>query len=150
MRLAVGKAYSYEKFGWVDRKRVLLVMDADCALCSKAARFIAEHDPDDMVRITTAQGSLGRSLLAHYGMAPDDPESWLLIEKGQAFGSLEAILMLGPRLHWAFAVLWPLRALPRVAQDWLYARIACNRYAVFGRGDLCALPSDALKRRLVT
>ncbi|SFK97465.1 thiol-disulfide oxidoreductase DCC family protein [Shimia haliotis] len=153
MRPVAREAYSYEAevgCGWSDRSRVLLVMDGDCALCSRAARFIAAHDSRDCIRITTAQGPLGWALLSHYGLAPDDPESWLLIEDGKAWGSLQAILLLAPRLHWAFRALAPLTLLPLWMQDWLYARIARNRYAMFGRDDLCALPDDVLKRRLVS
>ncbi|TCL00330.1 putative DCC family thiol-disulfide oxidoreductase YuxK [Shimia isoporae] len=133
----------------VDRSRILLVMDGQCALCSRAARFIAAHDSDDRVRISPAQSELGQALLLHFGMKPDDPDSWLMLEGGMAYGSLDAVLRLARQLHWGFAVLAPLGWLPVGVQDWIYARIARNRYAVFGRDDLCALPSEALRRRLV-
>jgi predicted DCC family thiol-disulfide oxidoreductase YuxK len=51
---------------------------------------------------------------------------------------------------------WPWRAaralllLPRPARDWLYNRIARNRYALFGRKDSSEVPSAELLRRLVS
>ena len=132
-----------------DEDRTLLVMDGTCALCSNAARRIANLDKDDCIRITTSQSPLGSALLEHYGLRPEDPESWLLIENGRAYGSLGAILRLGPRLHSLFHMFAPLRILPSGVQNWLYARIARNRYRLFGKGDICAIPDERLKRRLV-
>ena len=42
-----------------------------------------------------------------------------------------------------------LRILPRPVQDWLYARIARNRYRLMGRADLRALPDAEVQARLL-
>jgi predicted DCC family thiol-disulfide oxidoreductase YuxK len=42
-----------------------------------------------------------------------------------------------------------LRILPRGVREWLYRRIARNRYR-FGRYDMCATPDPGLRRRLMT
>jgi predicted DCC family thiol-disulfide oxidoreductase YuxK len=50
---------------------------------------------------------------------------------------------------------WPWRAakalliLPRPLRDWLYDRVARNRYALFGRKDSCEIPSAELRERLI-
>lgn len=131
-----------------DENRVLVVMDGDCALCSATARRIARLDRADRVRICTAQSPLGRALLAHYDLSPDDPDSWLMLEAGRAYGSLDAVIRLFPALSGRYAALRVLRVLPPVMQDWLYARIARNRYH-FGKTDICTLPDPELRRRLV-
>jgi predicted DCC family thiol-disulfide oxidoreductase YuxK len=127
----------------------LLIMDGDCALCSGAARWIARHDRRGEFRIATAASPLGRRLLAGLGLDPDDPESWLYIERGQVRTSLEAVIAAGARLGGAGRLLGAFRVLPRPAQNWLYRRIARNRYALFGRAELCALPDPELQRRLI-
>jgi predicted DCC family thiol-disulfide oxidoreductase YuxK len=132
-----------------DDGRIVVVMDAECALCSRAARRIARLDKDDRVRIAPMQGALGRALLLHYGLDPDDPASWLMIEDGWARGSLEGMAKLFPRLHWAYAPMRLVWVLPVALRDWIYARIARNRYAVFGYSDLCALPDADVQRRLL-
>ena len=132
-----------------DDVRLLAVMDGQCALCSAAARRIARWDRADQVRIAPAASDLGAGLLAHYGLDPADPQSWLVIEDGVAYGGLEAMVRLGRRLSPLFRLATPLTWLPLGVQDWLYARVARNRYALFGRSDLCALPDPALRRRLV-
>lgn len=132
-----------------DHSRILLVMDGECALCSAAARRIARWDRHDAVRIATSASPLGQSLLGHYELSPDDPASWLMIEDGRAYASLDAMIRLGARLRPWMRVFSAFGLLPFSVQDWIYARIARNRYRVFGHADLCAMPDDALRQRLV-
>lgn len=132
-----------------DDTRIHLVMDAECALCSRAARRIARLDRQDRVRIAPMQGVLGRALLVHYGLDPDDPASWLMVEDGRAWGSLEGMARLFPKLHWAYTPARLVWVLPTGLRDWIYARIARNRYAIFGKGDLCAMPDEAVRARLI-
>ena len=152
MRPAPRQPYSYRDDPEVpafDDACILVVMDGDCALCSATARRIARLDREDAVRICTAQSPLGRALLGHYDLSPDDPDSWLMLHEGQARGSLDAIVALFPRLHRGFRPLRALGVFPMGVQDWLYARIARNRYH-FGKTDLCALPDPELRRRLIS
>lgn len=145
-------AYSYRNdpalAGFPDDGSVV-VMDGDCALCSFGARLIARFDRAERFRICPGQTELGTALLAHYEMTPEDPESWLLIVNGQAYGGLEAIIRVGAEVGGVGHAFFPLRILPRVMKDWIYRRIARNRYALFGRGDMCAMPDARLQARLL-
>jgi predicted DCC family thiol-disulfide oxidoreductase YuxK len=145
-------AYSYRddpKVPQFDDSGPITVMDGECALCSFGARMIARFDRDGQFRICPGQTALGTALLAHYGLKPDDPESWLLIMDGRAYGSLDAMVRVGQTVGGMGHVLRVLRILPRGLQDWIYRRIARNRYAMFGRGDMCALPDQRLRMRLL-
>lgn len=129
---------------------VVLVMDGNCALCSRGARTIAGADLRDQVRITTVQSQTGRALLSHFGLDPDDPWSWLALVDGCALTSSDAILAVGRSLSGP----WPLLArlgkwVPRVLREPAYRFVARNRIAWFGRADLCALSDPELQRRLI-
>ena len=125
------------------------VMDGTCVLCSMGARLIARFDRKGEFRIARVETPLGAALFRHYGLTPDDPESWLLIVDGRAYTSLDAMIRAGRQVGGLGLLLQPLRLLPRRAQDWLYIRLARNRYRLFGRGDMCALPDPALQARLI-
>ena len=127
----------------------LTVMDGECVLCSVGARLIARFDKAAEFRICRSQTTLGKALLGHYGLSADDPESWLYIVDGQAYTSLDAMIRAGSRVGGTGLLLQPLRLLPRALQDWLYRRLARNRYRLFGRNDMCALPDPALRARLM-
>ncbi|HEV7368625.1 DUF393 domain-containing protein [Arenibaculum sp.] len=125
------------------------VMDGECALCATGARLIARFDKASEFRICRAQTGLGAALLRHYGLDSDDPESWLYIVDGRAFTALDGMIRAGARVGGAGWLLQPLRLLPRPVQDWLYRRLARNRYRLFGRTDMCGLPDPALRARLM-
>lgn len=125
------------------------VMDARCSLCAKGARWIAYNDHQTQFKIIPLQSDLGRALMIHYGVDPDDPLSWLFLDKGRAYTSVDAIIRVGQRLGGIWSGLVILRVLPRFIQDTLYGFIARNRYRFFGQTDLCSLPDEQLQKRLM-
>jgi len=127
----------------------LTVMDAHCAICARGARWIAKNDRRGEFRIVPMQSELGRSLLIRHGLDPDDPSSWLYLDKGVPHASLDAVIRVGQRLGGLWRGLALLRALPRPARDLLYYSVAQNRYRLFGRGDLCAMPDAGVQTRLL-
>jgi predicted DCC family thiol-disulfide oxidoreductase YuxK len=150
--LASREPFSYLRDACVpdfDDTGPVTVVDGDCALCTIGARLIARFDRSAEFRICPIQTELGSALLRHYGLDASDPESWLYIVDGNAFTSLDGIIRAGARVGGAGWLLQPLRLIPRSAQDWLYQKIARNRYRVFGRKDMCAMPDPALRARLI-
>lgn len=127
----------------------LTVMDGECVLCSFGARLIARFDKAEEFRICRAQTPLGQALFHHYGLSFNDPESWLYIVDGRAYTSLDAMIRAGRRVGGAGFLLQPLRLIPRSVQDWLYRKLARNRYRLFGRTDMCSIPDPALRARLL-
>lgn len=150
--LLLHEPYSYRRDPDVpafDDRGPVTVMDGECVLCSVGARLIARFDRRAEFRICRVQTRLGASLLRHYGLAPDDPESWLYLVDGRAYTSLDALIRAGARVGGPGLLLQPLRLLPTAVQDWLYRRLARNRYRLFGRTDICGIPDPALRARLI-
>jgi predicted DCC family thiol-disulfide oxidoreductase YuxK len=125
------------------------VMDAACALCSWGARLIARLDGSERFRVCPIQSPVGTALARHFGLEPGDPETWLFLDRGEAVSGMEAIIRVGERLGGIGRVASLLRVVPRGAREWLYRRVARNRYR-FGRADMCALPDERLRRRLLS
>ena len=151
MRTELKTQYSYRADPNVptfDDSHPMTVMDGECALCTVGARLIARFDKSGEFKICRAQISLGQSLLSHYGLSPSDPESWLYIVDGHAFTSLDAMIRAGCRVGGLGWLLQPLRLMPRVLQDYLYRKLARNRYRLFGRTDMCSIPDPALRAKI--
>ncbi len=145
-------AYSYRADKAVpafDDSGPIVFMDGDCALCSRTARAIARLDRAGEFRICPIQSPLGSAVLRHYGLDPENAESWLYLSDGRAYLSLEAVIEASKRLGGPARLLAVLRILPRPGRDWVYRRIAGNRYSVFGRANMCELPDPELRRRLL-
>jgi predicted DCC family thiol-disulfide oxidoreductase YuxK len=145
-------AYSYRDDPAVppfDDSAPVAVMDAECAICSWGARMIHRLDRAGTARICPIQSPLGMALLRHYGLDPRDPTSWLFLDQGISHRDLDAVIHAGRRFGGLGLLTQGLRLIPRSLRDWLYIRLARNRYRLFGRADLCALPDPALQRRIL-
>ncbi len=114
------------------------VMDAHCSLCACGAKWIAHNDYQEVFRVIPLQSDLGNALMLHYEMDPADPMSWLFVEDGCAYSSMDAIIRVGNRLGRIWKALNILRVIPRQAQDYIYGLFARNRYRFFGKTDCIA------------
>ncbi|MGH1330662.1 MAG: thiol-disulfide oxidoreductase DCC family protein [Paracoccaceae bacterium] len=129
---------------------LVCVMDARCALCARGATWIARNDHAGAFTIIPLQSDLGGALMHHYGMDPADPTSWLFLDEGRAYASLDALIRVGLCLGRIWKALILLRIIPKPLRDILYRAVARNRYRLFGAGDLCALPDPEVQKRLLT
>ncbi|WP_208349340.1 thiol-disulfide oxidoreductase DCC family protein [Pseudaestuariivita rosea] len=148
----MAQPYSYRadpKVPDFDDSQPIAFMDSNCALCTFGARAIHFMDKSGDIRICPVQTSFGQAVLSHYGFQMDDPESWLFLEDGQAHTGFDAMIHVGLRSGGWGRLLAALKILPRPLRDWLYIRIARNRYSVFGRKDMCAVPDPGLRARLM-
>jgi predicted DCC family thiol-disulfide oxidoreductase YuxK len=146
------QAYSYRSDPDVpafDDTSPVVFMDGRCALCTFGARAIARLDRNKEFRICPIQTSLGRAVLRHYGLEPSDPDSWLYLHDGKAETSLDAIMQAGRRLGGLGNAMSAFCVFPRPVRDWLYRRLARNRYRLFGYAEMCALPDPELRSRLM-
>lgn len=125
------------------------VMDAHCGLCARGARWIARNDHEQAFRIIPMQSALGASLMRHFGMDPEDPLSWLFLEDGLGYSSLDAVMQVGARLGGVWKCLGALRVVPAPVRDAAYGFVARHRYKVMGRADLCAMPDPDVQLRLL-
>jgi predicted DCC family thiol-disulfide oxidoreductase YuxK len=145
-------AFSYREDPTVpvfDDSAPIAVMDADCAVCSWGARMIHRLDRTGTARICPIQTPLGTALLQHFGLDPKDPTSWLFLDAGVAHEGFEAVVHAGRRFGGLALLTQALRIFPAPLRSWLYLRLARNRYRLFGRADMCALPDPAFQRRLL-
>ncbi len=154
MRAAIRERYSYrgdETVPHFDDRGPVVFMDGDCVLCTRTARLIARLDRTGAFRICPVQSELGQAVLTHFGLDPADPDSWLYLADGEAYGSIDAIVRAGNRLGSWGRLVNVFRILPRPAQDWLYRRIARNRYSIWGRNktNMCDMPDPTLRARLL-
>jgi predicted DCC family thiol-disulfide oxidoreductase YuxK len=125
--------------------RPIVVFDGHCVLCSGFAQFILKADRARSFRLMAAQTPLGAALYCHYGLAPIDYESNILIEGGLAWTKSEGTIRIFERLGLPWSLVAIARLLPRAARDRLYDIVARNRLRWFGKREICyrADPAEA-------
>ena len=129
----------------------VLVFDGVCVLCSHWVSFVLRHDRHRLYKFAAMQTATGRELLTRHGLDPNDPKSFLLLEGGRGYMDTDAIIgvlrSFGGRWR-ALAML--MRLVPRFLCDPLYRFIARHRYKLFGRHDVCTVPSEQTAHRFLS
>ena len=127
----------------------VIVFDGICHLCTGFAKFVIRHDRDGRFLFLAAQSPRGEVLYRRLGLKTGDWESNLLILDRQVYTELDSFIEVTRRFGGPWRLMPILYALPRPIRDWLYNRIARNRYAWFGRRDVCFVPTPELQSRFL-
>lgn len=124
----------------VQGQRIVL-FDGVCKLCNGWAKFLIRHDRQRLFRLASVQSKQGQALLAQHGLPTDHFDTMALIDDGQLCVRSDAVLRIVASLSYPWRLLAVLRLIPAPVRDWCYDRIALNRYRLFGRHDVCLLPT---------
>lgn len=128
-------------------EKPLIVFDGVCVLCSSWMKFVIRHDHPRAFRFVIAQSPLGQALYKHYQLNPVDFETNLVLSHGRLYTKLDAFAEVMRLLPWPWSLLQIARWVPQALADWLYDRIALNRYRIFGRTSACLVPTPDLRER---
>jgi predicted DCC family thiol-disulfide oxidoreductase YuxK len=125
----------------------LILFDGVCVLCSGWVAFVIKRDPHARFRFLPIQTPRGRKIARRFGIDGEAPETNVVVQHGEALFKFDTVLaVLGEMPGWRWLTI--LRHLPRGLRDWLYDRIARNRYAVFGKRAICRLPTEGEMRHM--
>ncbi|MFD1981952.1 thiol-disulfide oxidoreductase DCC family protein [Mesorhizobium newzealandense] len=132
-----------------EARHPLIVFDGVCVLCSGFVRMVVRLDRKSRFRFATAQSPFGEALFKKHGLRTVSYETNLVLVDGAAFTQLDSFVAVMAELGWPWRAAKVLLLLPCPLRDWLYNRIAKNRYALFGRKESCDIPSAELRGRLI-
>lgn len=117
----------------------VVVYDGVCKLCNGWARFLIRFDQRRRFKLVAAQSPEGKALQAWHGLPTDHYETMLLVEGARAYTRSTAFIRVVMRLGLPWNLATAAWLIPAPLRNWLYDRIALNRYALFGRHDQCPL-----------
>ena len=152
LRLSQAAPYSYRSDPQVPPfpdDKGLIVFDGVCIFCTGFAKWALKRDTRFAFRLATAQSPLGQALFRHYGLDAETYETNLVLVDGRPHAKLDTVMVVGRRIGGIWKALTLLRMLPRSMADWLYDRVAQNRYALFGRTDSCMIPPPEWRSRFI-
>jgi predicted DCC family thiol-disulfide oxidoreductase YuxK len=132
-----------------DLEKPLIVFDGICHLCTGFVRFVIRWDRDALFQFLPAQSPRGEMLYARLGLKSGDWDSNLLVLEGRVYTELDAFIEIARRFGGFWRLTPLLYAIPRSLRDWLYNRLARNRYRWFGKRDVCYLPTPELAPRFL-
>jgi len=120
----------------------IILFDGVCNFCNFWVNFIIDRDKDDIFKFAALQSEAGQKLLQEYKLNVSDFDTFVLIVNDKHFTKSTAALKISKNLKSFVKLLYPLIILPRPIRDFFYDLIAKNRYKIFGRRDICRIPSE--------
>lgn len=134
--------------------KTIVLYDGVCGLCNRMVRFLLRFDGHDRFRFATLQSEFANTLLRKHGLNAADLDSVSIITDynlpaERSFTKSDAVL----RSAWELGGFWRIgeagRVLPRKMRDWLYDRVANNRYRIFGKYETCPLPKPEYRAKFI-
>jgi predicted DCC family thiol-disulfide oxidoreductase YuxK len=128
----------------------VVLFDGTCKLCNGWARFIIQHDAAHRIRLATVQSEQGQAFLAWAGLPRHAFNTIVLVAGDRFYVRSEAMFQIVKRLPWYWRWVVVARLIPGPFRDWLYNKIAMNRYRIFGKYSSCRTPVADHKYRFLS
>jgi len=126
----------------------LILFDGVCMLCSGMVHFVLPRDRESRFRFVAIQTEAGKTLAGRFGIDPANPETVAVTRGGQTLFKSDCAIAIGRALPgWGWVSI--LGVIPRPLRDFLYDRVARNRYRLFGKRDVCLVPTPEVRARFI-
>jgi predicted DCC family thiol-disulfide oxidoreductase YuxK len=126
----------------------ILFYDGVCGLCNRFVQFVLRRDRVVLFRFAALQSAIAAGILARHGISPWHLDTVYVVVDPDRPGERvlshsDAVLFVLNQLGGCSRrIAFLLGLLPKSFRDWAYTALARLRYRVFGRSELCLLPSD--------
>jgi predicted DCC family thiol-disulfide oxidoreductase YuxK len=127
----------------------IVLFDGVCNLCNGLVLFIIKRDPAGKFKFASLQSEIAQDWLARYGLAKKEFESIVLIREGRYYLKSTAALKIFRELRGFWKTLYVFIWVPRPMRDFIYDLIAKSRYRIFGKRDVCMIPTPELEKRFL-
>ncbi len=127
----------------------IILFDGVCNLCNGFVQFVLKIDTHKIFLFSSLQSEFGQNVLKRNLLSSTELTSVILLDKHKIYKKSEAVLQLFRLLGGFWSVLYLLIIIPSPIRDWVYTKIAQNRYSWFGKKESCWLPTPELKSRFI-
>lgn len=127
----------------------IILFDGVCKLCHFWCRFIIKHDHRKLFKLASVQSPQGQKILQRYNLPIDHFDTMLYVEGAQAFTKSDAFIRIVKQLDYPYRFAAIATWIPAPLRNWLYDRIAKNRYPLFGKYEQCLLPNADHQQRFL-
>ena len=132
----------------MDNRRII-IFDGVCNFCNGAVNFIIKRDPSGVFVFTPMQSDIARSLIEKYKVPEVGVDTFLLIKDNECHMRTNAALEIAKELSGHCYLFGVLKVLPVSFRDYFYKLFARNRYNLFGKREVCMIPTPDVRARFI-
>lgn len=134
---------------FIQSNEPVLLFDGVCNLCNLSVQFILKNEKNQKLKFAAIQSEAGKRLLSHYQIDPNQTNSVILIADNLVYTKSNAVLKLTHFLRFPYSSGKLLSAVPITMRNFLYKKVANNRYNWFGKRESCMIPTPQLRKRFL-
>lgn len=120
----------------------IILFDGVCNFCNFWVNFIINRDKKNQFRFAALQSEIAKELLTKFDLPEDDFDSFILISQNKILKKSSAAFEIAKDLNGWLKIFSPLKLLPNSFNDFIYDLVAKNRYKIFGKRDVCRIPTE--------
>ena len=133
----------------IEPAKNIVLFDGVCNLCNGLVRFIIKRDRFGKFKFASLQSDTGQQLLMRFGLAKNEFESFVFIQGDKYYLKSAAALKVLKELGGIWKAFYVFIFIPRPIRDFMYNLIAKSRYKIFGKRDVCMVPTPELQERFL-
>lgn len=127
----------------------IILFDGVCNLCSGWVYFLLKRSAAEEFYFCAVQSETGQKLLSELGLPTDRFDTMVYLKGGKPLYKSNALLGVVGQLSWPWRIACICKYLPEGIRDWIYDRLAQNRYAIAGKRDSCYLAEKHQRYRFI-
>jgi len=115
----------------------IVYYDGVCGLCDGFVELLVKFDKNRKIKFSSLQGKSGRSLLNKLNLDLEEFDTVLFKVNDQVYTKSTAVFKIINSIGGIIKLFLVFNLLPRRFNDWIYSKVAKNRFKIFGKLDKC-------------
>ena len=108
-----------------------------------------KRDSQNLFYFASLQSSIGQELMNQYHIDTTKIDSVVYIQKGQAFIKSTAALKIAKQIGKGWQLFYVFILVPTFLRNFIYDQFAKRRYLLFGKKDVCMIPSKDQRAKFI-
>ena len=126
----------------------IVLYDGVCHFCDSTVQFLLRKDKKERFLFSPLQSDATRYLRQRYSI-PEQLDTIAVIDNDEIYVRTDALLRVAWRLGGAWSLFIVFWLIPRFLRDAAYNLFARFRYRMFGKRDVCAMPTPEQEARFL-
>ena len=115
----------------------IVYYDGVCGLCDGFVELLVKLDKNKKLKFSSLQGKSGRILLNKLNLDLEEFDTVLFKVNDQVYTKSTAVFKIINSIGGVIKLFLVFNLLPRRFNDWIYSKVAKNRFKIFGKLDKC-------------
>jgi predicted DCC family thiol-disulfide oxidoreductase YuxK len=141
---------SHFLYEYLKQNKKIILFDGECNLCDGSVQFLLENDSNDIFRFASLQSDFGKKIQHEYGIDSSRINSVILIDDYVQYKSkTNAMFSIIQSMGKFWKLLFIFWIIPKPIRDWVYMRVAKNRYDLFGKKNTCMIMTKDIMHKFL-